>query len=433
MHGDHTFVLKGGFSLRLKNMLGDAEFVKYWIGQTFSVFGSNIATFALPLMATFYLEVSPGELGLLQAMSGIPFLLFSLFIGVMVDRVRRLRLMIVSDFFRAALIGLIPVFYLLDGLTIWHLYFVALGVGVLSVMFETAYQAFLPGFVGKDRLVDANSALQFSQSLSQISGPGAAGVLVNLVAAPLAMIVNGLTFLASAVALARIRFRETVPGAATSLAAQLQDVTGGLRVLLGHAVLRPLTLAMGSINLFFSAFLAAYYPYLKNHLGFTSFHTGLVLSVGALGAVAAVFTAWRLAAGLTPGAVVIFAEALFALGAWLVPLAGGPRALQAAMVVGTALVAFYGGASANIMAVTICQKVTPDRLLGRVSAASKFFLGGLAPVGAILGGVLAEYLGLRLTLFIAAGGITLMASWLAVSRLRKASDSSLESEYAITA
>jgi MFS family permease len=414
-------------------MPGDAGFSKYWIGQTFSVFGSNIAAFALVLLATYFLEAGPRELGWLQAMSGIPFLLFSLFIGVMVDRVRRLRLMIAADFLRAALIGLIPVFYLLDWLTIWHLYLVALGIGVLSVMFETAYQAFLPGFVGKDRLVGANSALQFSQSLSQISGPGAAGFLVNLIAAPLALIANGLMFLASAVALARIRFREALPDGGVNLSAQLRDVTGGLRVLLGHAVLRPLTLAMGFINLFFSAFLAAYYPYLKNDLGFTSFDTGLVLSVGALGAVTAVFAAGRMAAGMTPGMIVIFAEALFALGAWLVPLAGGPRALRVAMVVGAALVAFFGGAAANIMAVTICQKVTPDRLLGRVSAASKLFLGGSAPIGAVLGGYLADGFGLRPTLFIAAVGISLMVAWMLAARLHKPSEGSLETEHYITA
>jgi len=419
--------------LRLGSVLKDAEFARYWVGQTFSVFGSNIAAFALPLMATYYLEVTPVQLGLLQAMGGIPFLLFSLFIGVLVDRVRRLRLMIVSDFFRAALIGLIPILYLLDSLGIQHLYMIALGIGVLSVMFETAYQAFLPGFVGKDRLVGANSALQFSQSLSQISGPGAAGFLVNLIAAPLAMIVNGLTFLASAVALARIRFRETAPDARTNLSAQLKDMTGGLRLLLGHAILRPLTLAMGCINLFFSAFLAAYYPYLKDHLGFTSFHTGLILSVGALGAVTAVFLAGRLSARMTPGMVVVFSEALFAVGAWLVPLAAGSRALQAAMVVGAALIAFFGGAAANIMAVTIVQRVTPDRLLGRISAASKLFLGGLAPIGAILGGTIAEYFGLRPTLFVAAAGVTLMVAWLAASRLHRPSDSSLEAEYGITA
>lgn len=419
--------------MRLGYVLKDAEFAKYWVGQTFSVFGSNIAAFALPLLATFYLEVTPSRLGLLQAMSGIPFLLFSLFVGVLVDRVRRLRLMIVSDFLRAVLIGLIPLLYLLDWLGIHHLYFIALGIGVLSVMFETAYQAFLPGFIGKDRLVGANSALQFSQSLSQISGPGAAGFLINLIAAPLAMIVNGLAFLASAVALARIRFRENVPNAKTNLSAQLRDVTGGLRLLLGHALLRPLTLAMGCVNLFFSAFLAAYFPYLKDHLGFTSFHTGLILSVGALGAVTAVFMAGRLSARMTPGMVVLVAEALFALGAWLVPLAGGPRALQVAMVVGAALVAFFGGAAANIMAVTICQKVTPDRLLGRISAASKLFLGGLAPVGALLGGSLAESFGLRPTLFVAAAGITLTVAWMAASRLHRPSDSRLETEYAITA
>ena len=302
----------------------------------------------------------------------IPFLLFPLFIGGVVDRARRLRTMIVTDCFRALLIGLIPVFHLLGWLGIWHLYLVALGIGVLSVMFKTAYQAFLPGFVGKYRLVGANSALQFSQSLSQFSGLCLAGGLVNLIAAPQAMIVNGLAFLTSAAALAGVRFRENAPVRETSLSAQLRDVTGGFRTLMGHAVLRPLTLAMGFINLFFSAFLAAYYPYLKNQLGFTPFDSGLVLSIGALGAVAAVFLTGRLAAGMTPGMIVIFAEALFALGAWLVPLAGGPRVLQVAMVVCAALAAFFGGAAANIMTVTICQKVTPDRLLGRISAASNF-------------------------------------------------------------
>lgn len=129
--------------MRFRLMMKDVEFVKYWTGQTFSVFGSNIAAYTLPLTAIYVLEVSPFELGLLQAMSGIPFLLFSLLVGVMVDRVRRLRLMIAADVGRALLIGLIPIFYVMDGLNIFQLCFVALGIGILSVMFETAYQAFL--------------------------------------------------------------------------------------------------------------------------------------------------------------------------------------------------------------------------------------------------------------------------------------------------
>jgi len=369
--------------MRLRQMMKDGEFAKYWIGQTFSVFGSNVATFALPLTAVYFLEASPLQVGLLQFMNGVPFLLFSLLIGVWTDRVRRLRLMIAADFGRALLMGLIPIFYLTGWFNIYQLCFVALGIGMLSVMFETACQAFLPVFVGKGKLVEANSALQFSLSMSQISGPGVAGLMIRLFAAPLALTVNALAFLASAVFLARIRFHEERRTSGSARSLRFREATEGLRVLLRHPVLRPLTLAMGGINLFFSAFLAVYYLYLDKAFGFSSAMTGMVLTIGALGATAAVFVTGKLSTMMSPGMVVY-------------------------------------------------QKTTSDRWLGRVTAGSKFFLGGLMPVGSLLGGVLGEYAGLRSTLFIGAAGITLMVVWMLLSRIRTASDRQLESEYFIS-
>lgn len=417
--------------MKLKGIWKDNEFVKYWAGQTFSVFGSNVATFLMPLTAIYVLEASALQMGILQAMSGIPFLLFSLIVGVLVDRVRRLRMMIIVDFGRAILIGIIPLLYVLDVLNIYHLYVLALGVGFMSVLFETAYQAYLPMLVGKDKLVDANSSLQFSQSLAQISGPGLAGFLIGIFAAPLTLIMNALTFFASAISLARIRFSE--PKRSLSLGKiSLEDVTEGLKIILKHAVLRPLTLGMGCINMFFNLFLAVYYLYLSEKLGLSSGMMGLVLSIGALGATTAVLVTKRLSLKFSPGQIVILAEALFALGAWLVPLAGGHPIVRLIGVFVAAICAFFGGAAANIMAITIYQKVTPDHLLGRVSASSKFFLGGLMPIGSLLGGIVGELLGLRLTLFVGAMGISAMVVWLLLSRVRTASEGDLENKYSIS-
>lgn len=410
----------------LTGVLNNRDFLKFWIGQTVSIFGSGVTFIALPLTAMYSLHASAMQMGFLRAAGEVPYLIMSLFIGVMVDRVRRKTLMVAVDLGRAVLIGIIPALTLLHLLHIYDLYIAAIAVGGLSVMFDTANQAYLPTLTGREELQKANSAIQFTFSLGQISGPAVAGLLVSLLTAPVTLLIDTVSYLVSALSLISIKKRE--PFIEVSPVAErkiLRDISQGLKILFGHSVIRPLTLAMGGISMFFSAFLSVYFLYLGRDIGLTASDMGLVLAIGAVGATIGAIVTGRSGGKLPPGMAVIIGESFFAVGAWLVPLAGGTRWMEVVTVTVAALVAFFGGTSAFIVSTTMLQKATPDYLLGRVSAASKTFLIGLNPIGAVIGGVVGSGWGLRPTLIIGASGITIMVLWLLLSPVRSTSEKQL--------
>ncbi len=181
------------------------DFVRLWAAQTVSGFGSQVTVLALPLSAVLSLDASPGQMGLLVAASSAPNLLIGLFVGVWADRVRRRPLMIAADTGRAALLLAIPAAWLLDPLSIELLYAVALLAGIGDVVFGVAHVSFLPSLVGGERLVEANGKLQASTSLAQVAGPALGGALVGLLTAPVAIFLDALSYLVSALFLVRLR------------------------------------------------------------------------------------------------------------------------------------------------------------------------------------------------------------------------------------
>ena len=176
-----------------RSLLRHPDFLKLWTAETVSVFGSAITQLALPLIAATYLQVTPFEFGLLTTIEFLPFILFSLPAGVWVDRLRRRPILIVADLGRAVAIASIPVAFYFDALTIWQLYVVGFVNGCFTVFFDVAYQSYLPSVVERDQLVEGNSKLEITRSAAQILGPGAAGVLIGLLRAPFAMVLDALS------------------------------------------------------------------------------------------------------------------------------------------------------------------------------------------------------------------------------------------------
>src|SRR5689334_4573513 len=191
--------------LKFVGLWRHADFMKLWSGETISLFGSQVTALALPLTAVLVLKASPAEMGILGAVEFAPFLLLSLFAGVWVDRLRRRPIMILADLGRALLVFSIPAMFWLGQLRMEYLYLVGLLTGVLTVFFDVAYQSYLPSLVEREQLVEGNSKLEVSRSVAQIAGPGLAGALVQTISAPVAMLVDGLSFLASTFFLGLIR------------------------------------------------------------------------------------------------------------------------------------------------------------------------------------------------------------------------------------
>ena len=165
-----------------------SDFLKLWSAETISQVGSQVTGLALPLVAIITLDVSAFEVALLGVIEFAPFILISLPAGVWVDRLPRRPILIVGDLGRAALLATIPIAYAVDALTIWQLYVVGFLFGVLTVFFDVAYQSYLPALVERDQLVDGNSKLEISRSGAQLAGPALAGVLIQALKAPLAIL-----------------------------------------------------------------------------------------------------------------------------------------------------------------------------------------------------------------------------------------------------
>lgn len=194
--------------LTRSGLLRQQDFVRFWLAQTVSQFGSFVTTLALPLLAAITLDASPFEMGVLAAAGTLPNLLFGLHVGVWVDRLRRRPIMIAADFGRAALLLIIPIASLLDMLSLPLLIAVAFAVGTLTVCFDVSYMSYLPTLVSDEQLIDANSKLEGSVAIAQVIGPGLAGFLVALITAPFAILVDAVTFVYSGIMVGRIEHPE---------------------------------------------------------------------------------------------------------------------------------------------------------------------------------------------------------------------------------
>ena len=193
-----------------RSLLHHPDFLKLWTAETVSVFGTAITQLALPLIAATVLQVGAFEFGLLTTIEFLPFILFSLPAGVWVDRLRRRPILIIGDLGRAIAIASIPVAFYFDALTIWQLYLVGFVNGCLTVFFDVAYQSYLPSLVERDQLVEGNSKLEITRSAAQILGPGVAGVLIGLLRAPFAMVIDSISYFLVGV----VRVPHPPPGAA---------------------------------------------------------------------------------------------------------------------------------------------------------------------------------------------------------------------------
>ena len=391
-----------------------------WSGQTISEFGSRITREGLPLAANLVLRATPVQMGLLAATGALPVLLVSLFAGVWVDRLRRRPLLIVADLARAVLLLSIPLAAVLRLLRIEQLYLVAALVGILTVLFEVANQSFLPGLVAHEQIVEANSKLSASSSLAEIGGPAMAGVLVQAITAPLAILFDALSFLVSALFAGFIRVPEAQPSPAQERQNLWREMQTGLRLLLENPVLRAITLSTGTSNFFGGAFAALYGLFLIRELAVTPALYGVLVTFGGIGAFVGAFAASRFVRRIGLGRTLIGAMLLDGAASLLTPLAGGSHIVIIAMLITSQLVGDFGSEVYSINAVSLRQSIIPNHLLGRVNASAQFLTNGIWPLGAILAGLLSETIGMRYTLLIGAGlGFLLSSAWLLFSPLRR--------------
>jgi MFS family permease len=390
------------------------DFLLLWSGETVSHVGTTVGQLAVPLLAVTALGATPWEMGLLTAAGTAAFLLVGLPAGALLDRVRRRPVMIAADLARFALFGSVPLAWWFGVLTFPQVLVVVLVGGAATVFFDVAYQSVLPSVVGREGLVEGNTKLESTRGAADAAGPALGGGLVQLVGAANAVLLDAVSFLVSAAALARMRGHEEVPArSGRSLRAEIGE---GLRYVLGHRLLRAITACTGTANLFGGAMMAVQVIYLATELDLPAGAVGLVLSAaGAAGVAGALTAGWWIRR---------FGQARVVVGALLVT---GPPVLLVAsgspVLFAVALAAEgYGGVLYNVAQVSFRQSICPDRLLGRMNASIRFLVWGTIPLGGLLGGALGELLGLRATLLVAAIGIVLAPAWVLFSPLRRLRD-----------
>lgn len=394
----------------------DRDFLKLWGGQAISKIGSTITSVGLPLTAAYVLGASPLQMGILAGSSGAGVLVFGLFAGAWADRLRRRPILIVADLARAALLSTIPLAAAWHRLNMAHLYAVATLSGILTVFFDVSYQAYVPSLVSRAELVEANSKLALTESIADVTGPGLTGLLVQLITAPMAILLDALSFLVSAVSVWLIRTPEPLPE--PSPAPHIgREIAEGLSASRRNPLLRAL-LQRAATGAFFGGFFGGlYFLFAVRELHITPVLLGIVISVGGASNLLGALLAERLLHRLGLGRTLIGAAWMIGLAMLIVPLAHGPVALAAAFLIAAQL-GDMAWPIYNINETSLRQAITPDRLLGRVNSAAHLLFWGALPLGAFAGGAIAQSIGIRQTMVIGALGSLLSALWLSFSPIR---------------
>ncbi|MBM3570505.1 MAG: MFS transporter [Alphaproteobacteria bacterium] len=378
----------------------DGNFVRLWVAQTVSAFGSRISRTAWPLVGFLTLGAGPAELGLIAAMAAAPAAAIGLLAGGWVDRRPKRPVLIGADLARAGLLLWVPLAAWMGWLDVVQVTIIAGLTAALGALYGMADLAFLPALLSRERLVEGRAKLTTADAVVEIVGPAAAGALIQALTAPIAILLDALSFLASAAVLAGIRVREKFETAAR--AAFGADMALGWRLALSHDLMRP-TFLTECVMIAAAGTLGALYSlYAIETLGLTPVLLGVTVAVGGVGAVLGAMAVPRLVARHGHGPAICWS---FVLGVGVQPLV--PLAPDD-VVVGTIMlmiVQFVGDAALTASAVAniaLRQAIVAPEQLGRLSAVSQVILGVLFPLGALGGGFVGEALGARAALWVAA-------------------------------
>ena len=385
-----------------------------WSAATVSQLGSQVSLLALPFVAIATLKATTFEVAALGMVNFAPLLLFSLPAGVWIDRVPRRPVMVAADAGRALALATIPIAYAAGVLTIAQLFAVGFVTGTLTVFFDVASTAILPGIVAREHLGDGNAKLQISNQSAQVVGPGLAGTLIGALGAPYAVVADAISFVGSAAFLSRVPAGERP--ARTERRPMLSDIGEGLRYILRHPITKPSLAFLTTANFFNSILFSVLLLFAVRRLGLSARQVGLIFTLGNVGSLVAALSTSRLQRRFGYGRVML----VTAFSGWallLIPFAHGWTRIPF-LVAG--LLSFGSGAVIhNASSVTIRQATTPDRLLARVAASNRLVVWGTIPIATLLGGVLGTYLGLKTTVLIGAGGRALAGLIILASPVRR--------------
>jgi MFS family permease len=377
------------------------DFWKFFVGETISNFGNSVTQFALPLIV-FKISGSAVALGAAAATFTLPHLFFGLAIGAWTDRTDRKRLMIAVDILQAIAIASVPLAAMAGLLSVGWIIAVVFVMSMLGIFFQASEFGAIPSLVGKDDLVAANGRVQASFAAASIVGPFAAGAALALMPVEWLLYGDAASFLVSAFALALIRvpFNAPVMRRTTSLR---QDIVEGLRYVLGHPVLRNISLMMAMINVIATTTYAQLVLFAKKELGAADSEVGVLFAAGGAGVLLFGMLAGPLRRRWSFGNVAL--GALMLSGLLTIALAYTPSFLPAAIVWGASAGL---GTLFNINTGSLRQAIVPNHMLGRVISIAMVLAWSANPIGAIGGGILVERIGDVRLVYAAIGALTFL-------------------------
>jgi MFS family permease len=442
-----------------RSLFRHPNYARLWAAATVSLFGTQVSQIAIPFIAAVLLNASAGQVGLLTTIEFLPFLLFTLPAGVWVDRFPKKRILVIGDLGRGVMLASIPVAYFLGALTIWQLYVVGFVNGLMTVFFDVADQSYLPSILERDELVEGNSKLQISQSSAQILGQPFGGGIVALLTAPVAIVIDAVSYVGSAVLILSIREKARAataaeaaavrpPDAASAIVASEADdvapspsaaasvaveaavaqplidpaardserhpevgagaldapggmraqIMDGLRYILHHEYLANIAATTATSNLFGNIAFAIFPVYAYKVLLLTPEAVGTIGGLGGAGVLLGALIANRIQARIGVGRTIILAAAATGPVAILMPLATPELAfwfLSVSFFLGGALNVIY-----NVSQISLRQAITPEYFLGRMNATMRFLVWGTIPIGSLIGAGLSEVIGVRSTIWV---------------------------------
>lgn len=399
------------------------HFVPWWTAETVSAFGSYVTTVALQVLVVITLHGSALDVGLVSAARWLPYLVLGLVVGALVDRRRRRPILLATNLACAATLGAVPGLYSLGWLNLATLLAVVTVFGLLTLIMGAAEMSFLPRVVPSRWLLAANARLDQSAAVAQTSGPVVGGALVSLAGAPLAILVDAVSYVVAAVLILRVRVSESVSTVGRDPGRLRAQIAEGLRWVYRHRTLGPLAVTTHVWFVFNSVLNTVFAPFLLLELRLSAFELGVVLAFAGAGGLVGALLATRLGRHFGPARTVVGSNLIMALGWAVIALVPEPRRgaplLVTVVALGQLLYGLALGAS-NANETGYRQAVTPDELQSRTNTTMRSGNRAAIVLGAPLGGALAEWLGYRPTLWIGIVGVVLVAVALAASPFRHA-------------
>jgi MFS family permease len=396
----------------------NAGFMRLWIGQTISVGGSMIGKTAMSFTAILLLHATPFQMGILTAAGLVPGFLTGLIAGVWVDRLPRRPILIWTDIGRAGLLATVPLAAFMGLLRVEQLYVVSFLVSILTIFFDVAYQSYLPSLISRAELIEGNSKLTASAAIAEAGGFAAAGWLVQLITAPITILVDAISFVvsASSVRLISVTEQPVIRHLQPDLG---REIAEGLRALLDNVILRMTAICTISQQFFLGIYGALVVLYMSRGLGFAPGILGTIWALGGISSFIGAVAAGAVSKRFGIGPAMIAGCLLSGVAMGFVPMAEGATLLAALLLILQQLLGDCAATIYQINQVSLRQAMTAEGLLGRVNASAEFLGLGATLAGSLLGGLLAGFAGVRTMLFVSAFGTVFSGLWLILSPVRR--------------